>query len=147
MYMPKGKGGYKCLIAARDDLSGAAEGRPLVRATAEAIRDFFWECLFCRYGAIYEVTTDNGAEVKGAFELLMKRYRIPQTRISPYNSRANGVVERGHFSIREALVRTCQQNAKNPTTVKKSKLTETEIIADWPKHVPLVFFADRITTR
>ena len=49
--------------------------------------------------------------------------------ISIYNSRANGVVERGHYIIREAIVKSCQGKIK-----------------DWPNKVPLAFFADKITT-
>jgi len=53
---------------------------------------------------------------------------IPQIWITPYNHHANGVVERGHFIIREALIKTC-----------KGKLT------NWPLKVPEILFADQIT--
>lgn len=147
MRMPLGNGGYTSLVTARDDLSGAAEGRALRSVDSESLRDFFWESLFCRYGAIQEVTTDNGSEVQGAFALLMKRYGLPQTKITPYNSRANGVVERGHYTIREALIRTCRQQSKVKRKTKYSRKHEAEVLADWPKYVPLVYFADRITVR
>ena len=60
----------------------------------------------------------------------MDRYGIPQIKISPYNSRANGVVERGHFTIREALMKVCKENP-----------------SQWPDHVAHAFFADRVTVR
>ena len=129
MYMPKGRG-FKFIVAARDDLSGASEGRALKKLTAKEISQFVWEEILCRYGAIYQVTTDNGSEVKQAFARLMKRYHIPHIRISPYNSRANGVVERGHFTIREALMKMCRLEPKS-----------------WPDYVHHAFFADRITVR
>jgi hypothetical protein len=75
-----------------------------------------------------EVVTDNGPEVKEAFDKLLKRLGVPQIRITPYNHHANGVVERGHFIIREALLKTC-----------KDKLSE------WPQRVPEIIFADRVT--
>ena len=53
---------------------------------------------------------------------------IPQIKITPYNHHANGVVERGHFIIREALIKACKDR-----------------ISDWPKKVPEIIFADRIT--
>lgn len=58
----------------------------------------------------------------------MDKLGIPHIPISPYNSKANGVVERGHFIIREAIVKSCghQMNL-------------------WPKKVPAAFFSDRIT--
>ena len=127
MNMPAG-GGYKFIVAARDDLSLASEGRALRASNASSLALFFWEQIFCRYGAVRQVVTDNGPEVEGAFRELLKRYRIPQTQISPYNKQANGVVERGHFTIRESLMKAC---GDKPET--------------WPSHVPLAFFADKVT--
>ena len=117
------------LVVAHDDLSGAAEARPLIVAGSDVLARFFWEELFCRYGAIHQVTTDNGPEVKGAFSILLKDYHIPQIKISPYNSQANGVVERGHFTIREAILKAVEGK-----------------IQDWPKYVPHAFFTDKVTT-
>ena len=121
---------YHYIIAARDDLTQAAEGRALKTITADKIANFLWEEIICRYGAVAQIVTDNGSEVKGAFELLAARYHIPQIKISTYNARANGVVERGHFIIREALVKTCEGNLRR-----------------WPELVPHAFFADKIMTR
>ena len=125
--MPTG-GGYKFIVAARDDLSLAAEGRALRASNASSLASFFWEQIFCRYGAVRQVVTDNGPEVEGAFRELLKRYRIPQTRISPYNKQANGVVERGHFTIRESLMKICGDKPEA-----------------WAPHVPLAFFADKVS--
>jgi hypothetical protein len=128
MLMPRSKG-YRYIVAARDDLSRATEGRALKKANAKSLARFFWEQIYCRYGAVAQVVTDNGPEVKGAFEILLRRLKIPLVRISPYNSKANGVVERGHFIIREAIVKAC-----------KGKIEE------WPHKVAMAFFADRIST-
>ena len=129
MVMPKSQG-YRYIVAARDDLSGAAEGRKLKKASARAVSQFIFEELLCRYGNIAEIVTDNGSEVKGATEELLRRHGIPQIRISPYNSQANGVVERGHFTIREAIIKACDGNA-----------------SQWPDLVHHAFFADRVTVR
>jgi len=128
MLMPRRKG-YRYIVAARDDLSRATEGRALKKANAKSLAKFFWEQIYCRYGTVAQVVTDNGPEVKGAFEILLTRLKIPQVRISPYNSKANGVVERGHFIIREAIVKACEGN-----------------IDLWPQKVSMAFFADRIST-
>ena len=71
--------------------------------------------------------TDNGSEVKGAFAELLRRLNIPQVRISAYNKQANGVVERGHFILREAIMKS--------VTYRK----------EWPSKVHLASFADRVT--
>ncbi len=128
MYMPKARG-YRYIVAARDDLSRASEGRALRKANAKTLAKFFWEEILCRYGAVGQVVTDNGPEVRGAFENLTNRYRIPQIKISPYNSKANGVVERGHFIIREAIIKTCEGQVNK-----------------WPDKVRPAFFADKVTT-
>ena len=129
MFMPR-VNKFEYIVAARDDLTGAAEGRALRNLKAATLAKFFFEEILCRYGAVGQVTTDNGSEVQGAFTELMDRYGIPRISISPYNSRANGVVERGHFTIRQSIVKSC-----------KGKL------ADWPDKVHLAFFADKCTTR
>jgi transposase InsO family protein len=127
MHMPPANG-YKFIVAAKDDLSGTSEAKPLRNATADSLQKFFYEYIYCRYGAPMEVVTDNGPEVKQAFQILLKRLEIPHIRITPYNHHANGVVERGHFIIREALLKTC-----------KDKIT------DWPNRLPEIIFADRVT--
>lgn len=129
MHMPKAKG-FRYIVAARDDLSGNCEARALKSPNSEAVSKFLWEAIICRYGMIAEIVTDNGSETKGAFEILVKKYGIPHIRISPYNSKANGVVERGHFILREALVKSCEGS-----------------ISKWPDLLPHALFADRITTR
>ena len=71
------------------------------------------------------VITDNGPEIKAAFQELMCRYDIPHIRISAYNSKANGVVEHGHFILRESIIKACEGN-----------------ISQWPDYVYHAFFTD-----
>ena len=92
MLMPKAQG-YRYIIATRDDLSGAAEGQKLKQATTRTVSQFIFEELLCHYGAIAELVTDNGPEVKGATEELLRHHGIPQIHLSPYNSQVNGVVK------------------------------------------------------
>ena len=129
MHMHSAKG-FGAIVACRDDLSGVCEARALRNASSKEIARFFWEQIICRYGAVQHVITDNGPETKGAFEILVEKYNIHHIRISPYNSKANGVVERGHFILREALIKSCEGQ-----------------INRWPDLLPLAVFADRITIR
>lgn len=126
MRMPKVRE-YQYIVAARDDLSRASEGKALKRNNSQELANFFWEYIYCRYGAVQHVITDNGPEMKRALAHLLKRMKIPQIRLSAYNSKGNGVVERGHFTIREAIVKACKGD-----------------IEQWPSKVPLAFFADRV---
>jgi hypothetical protein len=131
MYMPP-SGGYHLIVAAKDDLTGVTEVQPLKNATSETLAKFFRDSIYYRYGAIAQVVTDNGAEVYGAFEILMKQLGVPQVRITPYNKHANGVVEPGHYILREAIVKSCKKNAEGRAI-------------NWHHHVPLAVFADRVT--
>ena len=58
------------------------------------------------------------------------RYGIKHIRISGYNSHANGIVERTHFDVRQALFKASDGD--------KSK---------WSFHAHSVFWADRVTVR
>ncbi|KAF5330092.1 hypothetical protein D9758_018819 [Tetrapyrgos nigripes] len=60
----------------------------------------------------------------------LRRLHIQQVRISPYNSKANGVVERGYFVIRESLVKAWKGH-----------------ITRWPDLLATVVFADNITVQ
>jgi hypothetical protein len=121
---PSGK--YSMIVAAR--LTGFCEAKALTAQTSQQMANFFWTQIYCRYGCPQQVTTDNGSEVKKAFEILMKRLGIPQIFISSYNKHANGVVERGHYTLREAIVKACQGK-----------------ISRWPQMIPAAVFADRVT--
>lgn len=69
---------------------------------ARTLGSFVFEEILCRWGAVEEIVTDNGPAFIQAVEYLSQKYRINHIRISPYNSRANGPVERRHFDVREA---------------------------------------------
>ena len=129
MKMPEAQG-KNWIVACRDDLSGNAEGRAIASDNARALASFFIEQIIFRYGTVGEIVTDNGPSLEGEFTRLVTKYNIHRIKISPYNSQANGVVERGHFTIREALVRMCGSN-----------------ISKWPSLLPAAIFADRITVR
>ena len=129
MKMPEARG-KNWIVACRDDLSSVSEGRALASDNAKALASFFLEQVIFRYGTVGEVVTDNGPSLAGEFARMVNQHNIHQIKISPYNSQANGVVERGHYTIREALVKMCGDN-----------------IGNWPTLLPAALYADRITVR
>lgn len=129
MLMPK-KGGYRYILAARCDLSSWLEARMSAKSDSKVWLKFIWEDIICRWGAIEFMVTDNGSEIVKAIRMLGSRYGVNHIRISPYNSRANGVVEKGHYSLRESLVRLCGDD-----------------ISRWPFFFHAAVWADRITIR
>jgi len=130
MRMPIDRHQKSYIIAAKDNLTGVVEARALTAANSTKVRKFLWEQIYCRYAAPEHITTDNRSDFKAAFKEITTQLRIPQITISPYNSQANGVVERGHYILREAIVKACHGNLRR-----------------WSERVPEAVFADRITVK
>jgi hypothetical protein len=128
-YMPKHHG-YKYVIHAVCSLTGWPEAKALIKETAKSVGDFIFDFLLCRFGAISEIVTDNGPPIIKALEYISKTYHINHIKISPYNSQANGAIERAHYGLRETLVKTCGDR-----------------IQDWPSKLPFCLWAQRITTK
>ncbi|OBZ72853.1 Transposon Tf2-9 polyprotein [Grifola frondosa] len=129
MHLPPSSG-YKYLVQGRDSLTFYPEFRALRAETAKTLGDFIFEDILCRWGAISEIVTDNGTAFVKATEYLAKKYHVHHIRISGYNSRANGIVERSHYDIRGALFKAADGDQKR-----------------WSQVVHSVFWAERITVR
>jgi hypothetical protein len=129
MFMPLASG-FRYIVQARCSLSAWPEWRALRTETGRTIGAFIFEDILCRWGAVAEIVTDNGTAYIAALDWLAHKYGIHHIRISPYNSRANGIVERQHRTIRDSLVKTCEGD-----------------ITKWPASAPHIFWADRVTTR
>jgi hypothetical protein len=129
MHMPKSNG-CRYLVQARCALTSYVEWRALRRETRQTLSAFIFEDIICRWGCISEIVTDNGAAFVAACEEMTAKYHINYIRISPYNSQANGIVERSHRDFRESLIKTCDGDASR-----------------WTSAAPYVAWSDRITTR
>jgi hypothetical protein len=129
MFMPPAAG-FRYIVQACCSLSAWPEWRALRVETARTLAAFVFEDILCRWGALEEIVTDNGAAFVAALGYLADRYGIRHIRISAYNSRANGIVERQHRTIRESIVKACGGD-----------------ISKWPTVAPHAFWADRATTR
>jgi hypothetical protein len=92
--------------------------------------DWLFEDVLCRWGTISEIVSDNGPPFVKALEYLAKKYHIHHIRISGYNSRANGLVERSHFDVRQALYKSVDG-----------------VQSQWSKGAYSIFWADRVTIR
>ena len=72
--------------------------------------------------------TDNAPQYIQAAKYLVEKYHIHYIRISPHNSKAQGPIERRHFDVREAIIKTAEGD-------------ETQ----WPNVTASVFWAERVT--
>jgi hypothetical protein len=118
------------IVIARDNLTGWAEAKALVSIKAQPVADFFFSQVIARYGVVARVTSDNGTEFLGEFKRLLVKYGIPQIRTSPYNPSANGVIERGNRSIKEAIFRRSRDHPER-----------------WFEYLEYALWADRTTVR
>ena len=72
-----------------------------------------------------ELVYGNGPETKGLTEEVVKKYRIKNVRVATYHPQSNGLIERGHQQVVEALAK---------------------MEGNWVVNLPFVW-ADHITTR
>jgi hypothetical protein len=79
------------------------EGRPLREENGKAIALWMFEDIICRWGCIREIITDNGGPYRAAVAWLEQKYGIRGIKISSYNSKANGKIERPHWDVRQML--------------------------------------------
>jgi len=104
VHLPRDNG-KNFFVMARDDLSGWPEGRALAKADAASIAKFIWEDIVCRHGIFGKLVIDGGPENKAVVEEFTRRYGIKRVQISAYNSKGNGMIERGHKAIIEGLAK------------------------------------------
>ena len=70
------------------------------------LTSFIFEDILCYWGALAEIVTDNGPAFVQALNVIANRYNTRHICISPYNSQANGVVERRHLDVQEAITKS-----------------------------------------
>src|SRR5271168_3652411 len=129
MHMPPSSG-YKFIVQGRCSLTYWPEWTMLIKENAAALGKWILHDIIYRWGLLLEIVTDNGPAFLKALAWLEKHYHIKHIRISGYNSRANGLVERSHFKVREALFKACDGNESKWSTTASS-----------------VFWAERVTIR
>jgi hypothetical protein len=127
MLMPKA-GGYRYLVQARCAMSLYPEWQMMRSETGQTLAAFIFEDILCRWGPLTKIVTDNGPAFVLALAQLADQYGIRHIRISPYNSQANGIVERRHYDVREAIMKSSEGEASR-----------------WYKYTHTVFWAERVT--
>jgi hypothetical protein len=127
MHMPASSG-YKYIVQGRCSLISWPEWAMLFKENAAALGKWILHDIIYRWGLLLEIVTDNGPAFLKALAWLEKHYHIKHIRISGYNSRANRLVERSHFQVREAIFKACDGN--------QSK---------WSSTTYSVFWAERVT--
>jgi hypothetical protein len=128
MYMPH-TSGYCYIVQARCSLSSYPEHQKLRKENGSTIGAFIFEEILCCWDALDEIITDNGPVFVEVLNWLAEQYRIHHIRISLYNSQVNGIVERHHLDVREAIMKVCDREERK-----------------WLTATHAIFWAERITT-
>src|SRR5215510_2085185 len=102
MHMPISRG-FNYIVQGCCSLTGWPEFRKLHKENAKGIGDWIFEDIICRWGSLHEIITDTSTPFIKALEYLADKYKITHIRVSGYNHRTNGLVERSHFDVRQAL--------------------------------------------
>ena len=129
MHLPY-SGGFSYIVQGCCSLTHYPEYHMLCKETAQALGDWIFQDILCHWGTLVEIVSNNGKPFVAALAHLEQRYHIKNIRISGYNSKANGIVERSHFDVRQALFKA--------TDGAQSK---------WPQVAHSVFWSERITLR
>jgi hypothetical protein len=129
MHLPR-SGGFAYIMQGRCSLTGYPEFCMLHKETAQALGDWIFQDVLCRWGTLAEIVSDNSRSFVAALSYLECKYHIKHIRISGYNSRVNGIVERSHFDVRQAMFKAADGDQNK-----------------WSQVAYSVFWSKRITIR
>jgi hypothetical protein len=129
--MTPASNGHKLITHGRCRYTSWAKARTKCDEKAKSIALWIYEDILCRWGGLRIIVTDNGESFKAAGKWIAQKWNIKHITISPYNSKANGTIERPHWDIRQMLY----------------KATGAENTNKWYWFLNSVLWADRISIR
>jgi hypothetical protein len=110
MHMSPKSNGCGHVAHGRCGMTSWVEGRPLREETGRTLGLWLFEDVICRWGCFIEIITDNSGPYKAAVAWLEQKYGIKGIKISSYNSKANGKIERSHWDLRQMLYKATGGN-------------------------------------
>ena len=97
--------GFKYLLTAVDRFTRWPIAIPLVDISAQSVCEGFTYGWIAHYGVPSTITTDRGSQFSSAtFQQLTKTWGVKVQMTTPYHPEANGLVERLHRRLKEALI-------------------------------------------
>ena len=110
MHMSPKSNGCGYIIHGQCGMTSWMEGRAVKTENGKTIAHWLFEDIICRWGCITKIITDNGGPYRSAAAWLEQKYGIKGIRISAYNSKANGRIERPHWDVRQMLYKATGGN-------------------------------------
>jgi Integrase zinc binding domain len=103
MHMSPKSNGCGYILHGRCAMTSWMEGRPVRDEKGRTVGNWLFEDIICRWGCLVEIITDNSSTYRAAVGWLEQKYGIIGIKISAYNSRANGKIERPHWDVRQMI--------------------------------------------
>ena len=103
MHMSPKSNGCGYILHGRCAMTSWMEGRPTRDEKGRTVGNWLFEDIVCRWGCLAEIITDNSSTYQAAVAWLEQKYGIVGIKISTYNSRANGKIERPHWDVRQMI--------------------------------------------
>ena len=129
--LPQGKKQLKFLLIVIDYFSKWVEAEALAMITEAKVRSFVWKNIVCRFGIPQTFISDNGRQFDNqGFRSFCLSLGIKNKYSSSGHPQANG-----------------QTDVTNRTLLKNIKAQLVGAKGAWPKELPSVLWAYRITTR
>jgi transposase InsO family protein len=127
--LPETADGFKYLLTAIDSATRWFKAIPLKTATTADCRDAFIAVWNARFSVPSLLTWDSGVQfAAGVWAAVMSRLGIKHTMTTAFHPQSNGLVERVHCRLKDAL---------------KARLAA----ANWPDHLPWVLLGLRASPR
>ena len=97
--LPTSSNGFSWILTTVDVMTGFSLLRAMHHKTMEEVAIHLWQ-MICEYGTPKIIQSDNGAEfVNGVIKELSTLFGIDHCLITPYNPRADGLVERKNKEV------------------------------------------------
>jgi len=127
--LPRSAAGWNHLLTIIDRSSRWLEALPLSSITADAVADAFVSGWVARFGVPDHITSDRGRQFcSDVWSSLTRRLGSLHHLTTAYHPQANGMVERTHRQLKDALRARCAT-------------------ADWPNHLPWVLLGLRTSPK
>ncbi len=115
--------GYRYMCTFVDRATRWMEAVPMIESTAEKVAQVFFDVWVSRFGVPLRVTTDRGPQFRSElFSEFCRLLGADHIQTTGYHPQANGLVERAHRTLKNAL--RCHENS-------------------WPSALPIVLYGLR----
>lgn len=128
--LPTTSQGQRYLLTVIDRQTRWPEAFAIEEMTAETIAKMLYEGWFSRYGCPTKLTSDQGRQFEShLFHALTKLMGVEKLRTTPYHPQSNGIIERWHRTLKNAL---------------KARLQSKQ---NWNEEIPTVLLGLRAAVR